>query len=218
MILNTLDNQIKEMKNLRRLEFQLKNQDEQEKVDASYNKLVRQVQAFSRALEYAENNLGFVLPSSLKFKLISLLNHLKEIAQSGLVEKGNLARVADEYKTIQSDSTKEWTKYYPAFTGATLNILKVISGIAYNKAPGIIIDIQNAKKWTDNLETLAGLKSAMDNAEELITSLDMDQDIVDFLGKMNQGRVTLCDLNDTILTWLEREGLKKRVKLTFSVR
>lgn len=44
---------------------------------------------------------------------------------------------------------------------------------------------------------------------------DIDQQIIAFLQKMNNGKATVTDLDESVLRWLRDESLDRRVKLSF---
>ena len=61
------------------------------------------------------------------------------------------------------------------------------------------------------------MNRSLSDAETLINGLGLDQQIIAFLQKMNNGKATVMDLDDNILRWLKEESLDKRVKLSFMV-
>ena len=218
MIFDVLSKKIKEMKDLRRLEVLRDNRALQEATDARYRTLIVQVQVFSNALKYASDNLSFVSSDSLQSDVFDLLESLKAITQSGFANKDGVAKAENDFKTIQYNIKKEWTKHYLVYTASTVNTLRVIRGIACEKVETCISDIKAAENWSIDIVVLTKLKTAMTSADALIKSLDMDQEIVGFLTKMTSGRATLLDLNDKVLSWIKRESLEGKIKLSFTTK
>lgn len=217
MIFDDIDKKIKEMKNLRRLETLQNNFRQQEAIDEKYQRLVAQVQIFSRTLKYAEGNLGLVLSESLQTDFYDLLVCLKKIVDSGYADKEGTFNAENNFKAIQNSMKKEWHKHYYAYTTSILNTVGVIQGIAPDRARVIVSNIKNAENWSADMDIniLAKLKDAMSCADELIKSLNMNQAIIGFLTKMTAGKATLIDLNDEVLTWLKHESLESKVRLSF---
>ena len=218
MIYDVIDKKIKAMKEVRRLEMIRDNREQQEAVDTKYRAAVVQVMAFSNALKYAVDHLDFLLSDTHKSDLCALYMDLRNVPQSGYADKDILRKAENEFKTIQTGIKKDWSKHYSTYTISTVNTLKVIRGIAAEKVGKCTIDINAAESWTTDVSILSKLKIAMDTADTLIKSLDMDQDTVTFLTKMTSGEATLLDLNDNVLNWIKKESLQSIIKLTFVMR
>lgn len=60
------------------------------------------------------------------------------------------------------------------------------------------------------------MNNSLSDANALIAGLGLDQQIIDFLQKMNSGKATVVDLDENVLKWLKTEALDKRVRLSFS--
>ena len=215
MIIDVLNNKIQEMKSLRRLEMLRDHRAQQEATDNKYRSLVAQVQVFSNALRYASDNLSFVLSDSLQSNVSDLFVSLKAITQSGFADKDGVVTAENNIKAIQSGIKKEWGKHYSIYTASTVNTLKVISGIAFDKVEACILDIKAAEIWSGDIKVLTKLRAAMSSAEALIKSLNMDQETIGFLAQMAAGKATLLDLNEEVLTWIKRESLEGKIRLSF---
>lgn len=58
------------------------------------------------------------------------------------------------------------------------------------------------------------MKSAIDEAEKLIDSLGLDEEIKTFLSKIRNGKATLEDIfsaDDKILNWIKKENLQRKM-------
>ena len=99
-----------------------------------------------------------------------------------------------------------------------MNTLRVIRGIDETQVDQYIEQIQAAKEWSAGLAAFIGLKVALEQAEALIQRLDMEEETLDFLSKMVSGRATAADLSEGIVAWLRKEGLEKKIRLSFLPR
>ena len=140
---------------------------------------------------------------------------LKAITQSGFADKDGVVTAENNIKAIQSGIKKEWGKHYSIYTASTVNTLKVISGIAFDKVEACILDIKAAEIWSGDIKVFTKLRAAMSSAEALIKSLNMDQETIGFLAQMTAGKATLLDLNEEVLTWIKRESLEGKIRLSF---
>ena len=59
------------------------------------------------------------------------------------------------------------------------------------------------------------MNQSLAEAKDLIDGLGLDQQIIAFLQKMNNGKATVTDLDENVLRWLRDESLDRRVKLSF---
>lgn len=218
MIFDIIDRKIKDMKNLRRLELIKANQAQQLATDAKYKSLVKQVNTFSIALEYARDNLDFSISATIQPGVLSLLESLKNAISTGYADKDSVSKAETDFKNIQVITKREWGKHFSNYTATTTNTLKVISGIDSERINGCIAEIKAAETWTTDTSVLASLKQAVDSAEELICDLNMDQETVLFLTKMASGRATIADLNGNVRNWIIKKGLESKIKLSFISR
>ena len=203
------------MKSLRHVEMLRDHRTQQEATDNRYRILIVQAQVFSKALRYASDNFNFVLSDSLQSNVSDLFVSLKAITQSGFADRDGVVAAENNIKTIQSGIKKEWGKHYSIYTASTVNTLKVISGIELDKVEACILDIKAAENWSGDIEVLTKLRAAMSSAEALIKSLNMDQETIGFLAQMTAGKATLLDLNEKVLTWIKRESLEGKIRLSF---
>ena len=71
-----------------------------------------------------------------------------------------------------------------------------------------------ASIWDNNLSQLQNLKMAMVEAEQLIDSRGLNDEIKSFLSKIRNGKATLEDIFSTdnkILNWIKKENLQSKM-------
>ncbi|MBR0576246.1 hypothetical protein KCG48_07800 [Proteiniclasticum sp. BAD-10] len=218
MILNRLDNQIKAMKSLRRHEAIKINQNQQTSTDTKYKSLVEQVKSFIEAVKFVQDNLSFSMSDTLQADLKSIVVNLQNVYSTGFANKDELTKIDTDFKSIQTTIKTSWIKHFSAYTNTTTNTLRVISGINSEKVTRCLNDIKVAENWTLDTRLFSSLKNAMTNAELLIQSLNMDQETILFLTKMTSGQATIADLNENVLSWIRKESLEGKIKLSFFSR
>ena len=215
MIIEKLNRKIKDMKSLYRRAEMEKNAAQQQVTDRKYHELVVQVHAFLETVSYAKMKLHFLLPEVIANKLDTLLGQLRNTVEGGCADQECLSEAEKLFKEIQADIRKEWKAHYSAITAAVLGTLKVIKGIDKDRVEKCLNDIKSAEQWQNDKNYLIDLSSAMERSESLIQNLNMDQEIVSFLKKMNLGKATVSDLNEKVLYWIQKEQLSDRIKLSF---
>ena len=218
MIFDKLDRRVRELKELRRREEIKDNSVQQKATDAKYRNLVNQVNPYMIALTYTIDQFRFSVSDTINTDLLSLFAMLQDAVKSGYADQNMVVHAETLFKSIQLNTKKEWTKHFRIFTETTTNTLRIISGIDSEKVSSCLVDIKAADNWTVDLKTLVKLKEALINAEALIQSLNLDQEVITFLTKMTGGQATLLDLNEGTWRWICQEHLELNIRLSFSSR
>ncbi|SMC62105.1 hypothetical protein [Papillibacter cinnamivorans] len=218
MIFDKVDRRIKEMKELRRLEGIKVNRAQQEATDSKYRTLVNQASDFIEELNYVQDYLQFFLADTIKTDLEALLINLQNAIKTGYADKDAVSSADTDFKSIQTAVKKDWAKHFTVLTSTTTNTLRVISGINSEKVSSCLADIKAAEVWVIDRNVFLRLKEAIDNADSLIQSLSLDQEIILFLTSMTAGRATIADLKENVLAWIRKESLEGKIKLSFSSR
>lgn len=215
MIINVLNKKIKDMKDLRQREERRANKDKQDILDFQFKALTKQIHALMATLQYTKENMQFQLSDVLLLELENLLTEHKAAIRSGVAEKDAINQTEIDFKNIQQNIKKEWSKQYSVLTSSTISTLHVISGIDSERVTKCMEGITKGSVWSMNIDNFKTMNYNLSEAQNLIDGLGLDQQIITFLQNMNSGKATVVDLNDNVLRWLKEESLDKRVKLSF---
>lgn len=218
MIFDKLDCKIKKMKELRRLEEIKANKAQQDATDVKYRLLLMQVHQFVDVINYTHEHLQFVLSDSVLNDINGLLDNLRGAVKTGYSNKDTVADAETSFKNIQTTVRKDWGKHFNTITATTISTLRVISGIDEAKVSSCLDVIKAAEIWTSDKKNFVNLEIALKDAEGLIQSLSLDQEIITFLKNMNAGKASIADLNDKVIAWIQKESLASKIKLSFSNR
>ena len=216
MMTDILNKKIKEMKDLRQREERRDNKVAQDAIDRRFKELTEQIHQLMIALQYAKDNMQFQLSETVLTDLENLLIVHKGAIRFGFAEKDAVSKAETDLKSILQSIKKEWSKQYSVFTKSTISTLKVISGIDSEQVSKCLEGIAKGETWTTNIGDFKIMNKSLTDANNLIAGLGLDQQIIDFLQKMNMGKATVMDLDEKVLNWLKAEALDKRVKLSFT--
>lgn len=217
MMIDILNKKIKEMKELRQREERRDNKAAQDALDSKYEALTDQIHQLMATLQYAKDNLQFQLSELSLVELEKILTLQKNAPHSGYVEKESISEAEKDLKNLLQNIKKEWSKQYVLLTNSTVSTLKVISGIDSEHVRKCLDGISKGEAWTTDIDNFKIMSYNLSDANKLIGGLGLDQQIIDFLQKMNSGKATVMDLDEKVLNWLKEESLDRRVKLSFSV-
>ena len=216
MMIDVLSKKIKDMKNLRQREERRDNKAAQDALDLRFKTLTTQIHSLMTALQYTKENMQFQLSDVVLSDLESLLTEHKAVIRSGFAEKDAINQTETDFKSIQQSIKKECSKQYSILTKATISTLQAISGIDSEHVSKCLEGIAKGSTWTTSIGNFKTMDHHLSEAKTLIDGLGLDQQIIAFLQKMNNGKATVMDLNDNVLRWLKAESLDKRVKLSFT--
>ncbi len=217
MMIDVLNKRIKDMKNLRQRIERRDNKVAQDALDLRYKTLISQVHSLMMALQHTKAYMQFQLNDAILSDLENLLTELKAVIRTGIAEKDAINQAEADFKNIQQIIKKEWSKNYSILTNATISTLQVISGIESERVSKCLEGIAKGAVWTTSIVDFKTMDQSLSDAKTLINGLGLDQQIIEFLQKMNNGKATVMDLDDNVLRWLKEESLDKRVKLSFMV-
>lgn len=215
MIFDKLKEKISEMETLRSLETRKNNKIQQDKTDAKYKDLVKKTANLTDCIWYAKTELGFTITSKTLDDINNLLSSLKNSISTGYAELDSVNASEDLFKNILKAVRIEWNKYYITLSSATIGTLKIISGIDKLGVQNCLSTIKNADSWPSDKKILIDLNDALSSANKIILNLNMDDNIRDFLEKMNNGAASVSDLDDGVLKWLKEEDLTYKIRLSF---
>lgn len=214
MIFEELATTTKDMRDLQRKISIQKNQNEQNATDNKFRMLLVQLDKTIDVIEYLHCNMNVNFDGEILANTVSTLAILEESIENGVAEKEKVDSADKSYKALQMELKKTWPKQFNQLTTFSLGTLNVIQKINSEKISACINRIQAAKIWDNNLNQVQDMKMAIDEAEKLIDSLELDEEIKTFLGKIRNGKATLEDIfsaDDKILNWIKKENLQGRM-------
>jgi len=203
------------MQDLKRKTAIKKNKYMQEITDTKYRVLLMQVNLFIVTIEYLYTDVNVQKNDEILTSMSELLGSLEKVVESGLASQDLVFNAENSFKIIQGNMKKEWLKQYVDMTGATVSTLEAIRGIDSEKVGSCLQKIQQADSWDLDVKRYRTMSSGLDDAEQLIVSLGLDDEIITFLQNTNSGKATLRDLNDKVLAWIRDENLEGKIRISF---
>lgn len=127
----------------------------------------------------------------------------------------NPAKYQDGVKKLNERIKNEWKVQTDEFLSGIkeeLGILKLLSNEKQD-IQKILVCMNNFSNWPDDKNTIRQYESANLKAEEILSRMEFDQEISDFLKKVKDKEASLLDLTDTIIEWIRKEGLSGNIML-----
>ena len=215
MIFDVLDQKMEEMKDLYRREEVRANQEKQAAVDRKYRGLVEEANLFVCSVGFVRDTLEFPVSEELRTDCLTLLDELEAAVSTGYAVQESVEKAKRRYDALHGQMKKAWSAYFRSYTAGTWNTLRVIRSIDEETVDRYIEQIEAAKDWSAGIPAFAGLMATLMYAKKLIQSLEMEEETVEFLTKMTSGKATAADLSEGVVAWLRKEGLEKKIRLSF---
>lgn len=187
----------------------------QENTDTKYRLLLTQANNFVNVVDYLYSDLCVNKNDDILTSLAELMTSLEQIVESGLASQDGVANADSAFKSVQINMKKEWIKLYSDLTGGTVSTLDAIRGIDPDNVGACLQKIQPAESWDLDVKKYKTMKAGLDDADQLIISLGLDDEIISFLQNTNSGKATLFDLNDKVLAWIRDEKLERKIRISF---
>lgn len=128
----------------------------------------------------------------------------------------DIKKLGKEITQIHEEMDSLWSDFYNIKTGQTISMLRVLEKVNPQKTRLCIDKIESGKKWSGTYSNKERMEEGLKNANEIITSLNVNSEIVDFLQKMNRKEATLQDIDEKILEWIRDNELEKNICLSFT--
>lgn len=128
----------------------------------------------------------------------------------------NPTKYQDGVKKLSAKIQAEWksqTDDFLADIKEELSILKLISN-EKQEIQKILICLNNFSSWPVDENTTTQYKIAIKKSNEILSRMEFDDEIAEFLKKVKNKEATLLDLSDSIITWIRKEGLSRNIILS----
>lgn len=151
-------------------------------------------------------------------KTIDELNKYIEYSKKTFEQKTviNPAKYQDGVKKLSEKIQTEWksqTDVYLASIKEELGILKLVSN-EKQEIQKILICMNNFSNWPVDENITSQFEEANKKANEILSRMEFDDDIADFLKKVKYKEASLLDLSDLIIAWIRKENLSGNIMLS----
>lgn len=125
-------------------------------------------------------------------------------------------RYRDRVKKLKEMMEIEWktqTDMYLAGIKEELGILRLVSN-EKQEINRILQYMNSFSLWPTDENTSKVFDAAKLRAEEILSQMEFDAEIADFLRKVKDRNASLLDLTDPIIAWIRKENLSSNIMLS----
>jgi hypothetical protein len=151
-------------------------------------------------------------------KIIDELNKYIDYSKKTFEQKTviNPAKYQDGVKKLSEKIQSEWksqTDDYLAGIKEELRILKLVSN-EKQEIQKILVCMNNFSNWPVDEAVSSQYETANEKANEILSKMEFDVEIANFLKKVKDKEASLLDLTDSIIDWIRREELSGNIILS----
>ena len=128
----------------------------------------------------------------------------------------NPTKYQEGVKKLSERIQAEWksqTDEFLADIKEELGILKLVSN-EKQEIQKILVCLNNFSSWPVNKKITDEYDIAIQEAKNILSRMEFDDEISEFLKKVKNKEATLLDLSDPIMAWIRKEGLSGNIILS----
>lgn len=225
MLLDDLAQSIRKMKQMDKVENAALDAEKKAKNDADYKTVVGDFFNTVNKLQHAVCTFDYNVTGETVQSLEECIDKLNYVISSGMVDAEALSDARQQIKRkVNPNLAKEWKTYHQKKTKSSISKIDTLGNLAGNQETiaAIRANISNGSDWvglslSDNgiHNRLDLLKSAIDKIEELEKSLNLSDEIKEFIVKVTSRKARVTDLTPIIIDWIKRENLDDKFVINF---
>ncbi len=217
MLTDILDQSIAAMKEISELEKASHDAQKQEKNDRVYELAVDESYIIADSVSSAMEQFEFLISAEIKNKMEFILRSCMNAVAGDLVDEGVVNNIQKEINNIKKDILKEWQIFYHQIAEQKINMLQTVRGIAPEKEK---IDYASNKikigaSWEFKKSNLDKMEKGLSEAESILESLGLTDEVTEFLKKVVLGKANVNDLTPDVLSWLTDKNMSSKLAISF---
>lgn len=218
MLLEDIQKSIVDMKEIQQLEQASKDSKKQDNIDKLYSLAVFENHRIINSLDEARRHLKFSPSSDLVKQIKRMLSVLHSCIDTGLVQENQAKGLSSSIKAIKDTISGEWKIFYGEIADKRIRTLNTVQSITPDriKTGYVINKIKNGSTidYGDS-RNLKMLSDGIKEADAILESLELTDEILCFLDKVGEERATLLDLTDSVKEWIYGEKLVMKFTILF---
>jgi len=225
MLTDEIKKSIKQLKQLDILESAVQDAEKKAKNDSDYATLVTDFTTSMSKLYIANKTLNYELSDETLQFTEETIEKLESVISAGAVDKEELSAAKQHVnRKVTPNLSKEWKTFHQKKTSGISGKLATIGSLVQDQDRIVQIktNISNGSDWDGLFLADVGtytrldlLKSSIDEVDEIEESLNLSDEIRDFVVLVTGGKAKISDLNENIIKWIKDEKLDEKFIVDF---
>lgn len=217
MIFEDLDICINSMNEIRELEQSSEDSQRQEKLENAFRNSIGETVNMVNAIQKGYVDFAFRISVEQKQRLLRLLKEYERCMNNQKLQEEKVEYIKKEYNMVKKEILKEWDKLYLEFSLPVIKMLNNVKKIADDQSSitYAINKIMGGKNWDFKIEIIDRMQKGRDEADKIIRSLGLREEVSVFLEKVSFGNATLSDLGPGVIEWIKEKNMSGRLMISF---
>ena len=216
MIIDSLNSVTNEMNDLNQRMGKRADLQRQEHLRGEVIKQQKRIHAITELFDYLKNEASIYPDKILVNSLVTNAKDLEKSVVESNVDEQLFTTSKTAFNTLQMELKTAWVQWYAKLTDSKRGFLNATSRfLDPNAVANTIRGMDDARNWPLDESKIRILKKALKKVDDMALGLDMGDDVMVFLEKVNNGTATLSDLTSGVQSWLKEKNLEEKLKLSF---
>ena len=225
MLTDELMSVVKQMKKLDVFENAVQDAEKKQKNDSDFSELVNDFSSSMDKIGFAVDNLDYTISEDTIAETRMAIEKLENVISSGGVDEVELASAKQHInRKVVPNFSKEWKNYHSKKVSGLSAKLDSMGGLIQDKEKltKISDNLNNSKDWVNLGEKdqhgstrIELLKQSVDEVNRIEESLNLSENVRNFVVLVTSGRAKITDLSDEILEWISKENMQDKFVISF---
>lgn len=185
----------------------------QKSTDESFKSIINDSDKLIKLLLLYKQKLSYTVDNQYIEDVYVILSEICDYIEENKIDREHCRELKKKYESLRSALSDNWISYYENYSSNTVGLLKMVSVFNPIQINDCLKKIDSAKVFMQEESKIEDFAKQLKRAESIISNLEMDDEITDFLKNVNSGNATLLDLNENILAWLRKENFEGKIKI-----
>lgn len=214
MLNELLTTKIQVIKEYADLKTKESNKKKQEAIDLNFKEKIKSINSTIRLVSTFKDELSFQIDNESIQGLKLFLEEIQTNLKNNYVDQNIVDSIFQKNELIVGAIRNLWPGFYRDNIINTVGLLKVVRATNPKVIDSCINEINLAANLPNKVLTVKNLKKQLIIANQIIGNLKLNDAIIEFLKKINNGSATILDLNEEVLVWIKDEQLENKIKLS----
>lgn len=219
MLMDDIKTSIGRLQKLEDVESAVQDAEKRKKNDKDFASLVDSLTISISKLSSACEKLGYDPSNETIQDAEKVIELMESTILLGMVDETKLDNAKRKSRELNGNLSRGWESFHKFKTEGIMNKLNTFGGLMQERdqVQRFRNHITGSREWErlslvdDGVHTrLDLLKDTIDAVEHMEESLNLVDEVRDFITLVTRGRARVSDLNETIVNWIREEGLNDK--------
>lgn len=224
-ICEQLESALKELNRYQEQKDELADKEKRARDDQKFRENVIGLSLNIVKIQKAQQKVQFQTSDEILKDIEDTIETLEACVSDGWIDDEELSKSYYSLRNIDKSLNTEWSSFYEKKKRAETGKLDFILQLTDDKPKFTKIKnkLNTVDKWgslqiadTKGSTRLDDFSYGMNETDKAMSSLNLNDEIRQFLSKVTNGKATIIDLDDQIIKWIKEQKLEKTFRIRFN--